>query len=157
MDETTKAIVAKITVRYPAPVVLPEGRTGTVLYDCTRLSTPDLARVAAEATGDLPEDTFDLVLGIAYRGILFAAAVAGGRDVAILEREGGVCGPDLTGRRVVVVDDVVYSGENLRRAAELVRQHGGSVVGFACIVDRSDGAVGSTSCPLWSAFQPGEE
>ena len=34
-----------------------------------------------------------------------------------------------------------------------IRSLGGAVVGFACIVDRSDGKVGSDKQPLWSAYQ----
>jgi orotate phosphoribosyltransferase len=143
MDETTKAIIAKITVR-----------TGSgVSYDCAALSPNDLARMAAEATGDLAEGTFDLVLGIAYRGIFFAAAVAGGHQVAILQHDGAISGPSVRGRKVLIVDDIFTGAERLSAALETIATLGGSTVGCACIVDRTESAVAFGGRPVWSAFQ----
>jgi orotate phosphoribosyltransferase len=154
MDETTKAIIEKITTRHPTPVSLPGGGRSTVVYDCSLLSPNDLARMAAEATGDLPEGTFDAVIGLAYRGILFAASVAGGHQVIIMESDGKLCGPPIRGRRVVIVDDVVHSGEHLLNARALAEGAGATVVGFACIVDRSTSHAVFGALPLWSAFCP---
>lgn len=143
MDETTKAIIATITVRGPAGVS----------YECAALCPNDLARMAAEATGDLPEGTFDLVVGMAYRGILFAAAVAGGHQVAIFQHDGSLCGPAVRGRRVVLVDDVFAGPDRFKNAIEIVTAHGGTVVGCACIIDRAEGVTSLGGLPVWSAFQ----
>lgn len=155
MDETTKAVIDRITITYPSVQRIPTGQESTIFYDCSRLTPNELARLAAEATGHLPEDTFDVAVGLAYQGILFAAAVAGGREVAILQTDGKVYGPTLTGKRVVLVDDVVHTGRRMRAAAKALTEIGVAVAGFACIVDRSDGAFQQSGETLWSAFQTG--
>ncbi len=129
----------------------------SVFYDCYQLAPSELARLAADAIGDLEYDSFDLTVGLAYSGILYAAAVAGGRKVAILQKDGRLFGPDLKGKRVLIVDDVVHTGRHLIEAAKKAEAEGGIVVGFVCIIDRSSGTLkGPTSplpAPLWSAFQ----
>ncbi len=157
MDETTKAVIERIAVKYNQPTKIPSGDMTTVFYDCFQLSPSELARLAADAVGDLDHDIFDMAVGLAYSGILFASAVAGGRKVAILQKDGNLFGPDVKGRRVMIVDDVVHSGSRIREAARKVVAAGGAVVGFVCIIDRSSGAcTGANSplgAPLWSAFQ----
>ncbi|RMG43173.1 MAG: hypothetical protein D6719_04350 [Candidatus Dadabacteria bacterium] len=153
MDATTKAIIEKITISYDQPTKIPGGHMCTVFYDCVQLSPADLARLAAEAVGHLSQSYFDIAVGIAYSGIFFAAAVAGGRKAAILQTDGGICGPSLSGSKVVIVSDVVYTGGELSRAEKIITEHGASVVGYACIIDRSGGKVGSEAKPLWSAFE----
>lgn len=157
MDETTKVAIEKITIRFERPTRLPGGQVSSVFYDCYQLAPSELARMAADAIGDLDHDAFDLAVGLAYSGILYAAAVAGGRKVAILQKDGQLFGPDLKGRRVVIVDDVVHTGKHLLAAAKKVEEEGGIVIGFVCIIDRSSGILkGSSSplkAPLWSAFE----
>jgi orotate phosphoribosyltransferase len=45
------------------------------------------------------------------------------------------------GERVLVVEDVVTQGGRVRETIEIVREHGGQVVGVATLVDRSGGVV----------------
>jgi orotate phosphoribosyltransferase len=162
MDETTKGIIERIAIQFPKPTRIPSGQVCSIFYDCFQLTPNDLARLAAHAVGHLEHDAFDVAVGLAYSGILFAASVAGGRKVAILQKDGRFFGPDLKGQRVVVVDDVVHTGNRVQEAAERVRSEGGDVVGFACLIDRSggrlaappsSGAAGGHSVPLWFAFQ----
>lgn len=161
MDETTKKVIDRISVAYAKPTQIPTGQVCSVFYDCFQLSPSDLARLAADAVGDVDHDTFDIVVGLAYSGILYAAAVAGGKKVGILQKNGQFFGPSLKGLRVIIADDVVHSGGRMREAAAKVVSAGGEVVGFACIIDRSGGKFqagvssdqkGETK-PLWSAFQ----
>ena len=153
MDETTRAIIERILVKFDTPQPVPGGHLCSVFYDCSRLTSPDLARLAAEAVGHLGEGIFDMSIGLAYRGILFAAAVAGGRQVGILQTDGEIFGPSVSGKKVVVVDDVVYSGDHLAQAEKKINAAGGEVVGYACIVDRSKGRPLKLGKPVWSAFQ----
>jgi orotate phosphoribosyltransferase len=157
MDDTTKASIEKITIRFPKPTRLPGGQIAAVFYDCYQLTPSELARLAADAIGDLSHDVFDMAVGLAYSGILFAAAVSGGRQVAILQKDGQLFGPDLKGKRVLIVDDVAHTGRHFLDAAKKVESEGGAVVGFVCIIDRSAGHLkGSKSplgAPLWSAFE----
>ena len=53
--------------------------------------------------------------------------------------EGGmVVGAELRGRKVVIVDDVVTAGTAKREAIELIRAHGGTVVGIVVALDRME-------------------
>lgn len=162
MDETTKAIIERVSIRFPKPSRIPSGQICSVFFDCFQLTPSDHARLAADAVGHLDHDAFDVVVGIAYSGILFSAAVAGGRKVVILQKDGRFFGPGLHGQKVVIADDVVFSGRHMMEAAEKVQAEGGNVVGYACIIDRSDGRFsgesgGELKKPLWSAFQAGLE
>lgn len=157
MDETTKAAIERIAVRYDKPTRIPSGQMATVFYDCFQLTPSELARLAADAIGDLDHDLFDVAVGLAYSGILYAAAVAGGRKVSILQKDGNLFGPELRGKKVVIVDDVVHSGRHMREATKKVEAAGGIVVGYVCMIDRSSGGLGAPALidrnPLWSAFQ----
>ncbi|WP_069386183.1 orotate phosphoribosyltransferase [Cellulosimicrobium cellulans] len=50
-------------------------------------------------------------------------------------------GPDVAGRRVVVVEDTTTTGGSPIAAVEAVREAGGEVLGVATIVDRATGAA----------------
>lgn len=157
MEDTVKIIVDRITINFPKPTRIPSGHVCSVFYDCYQLTPNDLARLAAQAVGHLEHHAFDVAVGIAYSGILFAAAVAGGRKVGIIQKDGKIFGPDLKGQRVVLVDDVVYSGKHMFDGAQDVESEGGIVVGCAAIIDRSKGSfaltLAGTQRPFWSAFQ----
>jgi orotate phosphoribosyltransferase len=45
------------------------------------------------------------------------------------------------GEKILVVEDVVTKGGRVRETLDIVRAHGGNVVGVSAIVDRSNGAV----------------
>jgi orotate phosphoribosyltransferase len=45
------------------------------------------------------------------------------------------------GEKILVVEDVVTKGGRVQETIDIVRAHGGNVVGVATIVDRSNGAV----------------
>jgi orotate phosphoribosyltransferase len=153
MDETSDGILNRVTIKYVAPREIAPGKTITTFYDCRLLTPNDLARLAAEAVGHLSDHAFDIAVGAAYSGILFAAAVAGGKQVAISQKDGILAGPNVAGRKVMICDDVVSTGEQLQKIAKKVRENGGEVVGFACIVDRlsKDGML--AGLPLYSAFR----
>jgi orotate phosphoribosyltransferase len=152
MDETTKAIIDQITIRFAKPTRISSGEVVSVFYDCFQLTPNDYARLAAHALGHLEHDAFDIAVGLAYSGILYAAAVAGGRKVVIMQKDGHFFGPDMRGQRVVIADDVVHTGRHLANAAERVTAQGGIVVGFACLIDRSRGKA-KLPAQLWSAMQ----
>ncbi|ASR55525.1 orotate phosphoribosyltransferase [Cellulomonas sp. CW35] len=77
------------------------------------------------------------------------AAASRGQDVdAFVVRKAGkahglqrrIEGPDVTGRRVVVLEDTSTTGGSAITAVEAVREAGGEVAGVAVIVDRGTGA-----------------
>lgn len=46
-----------------------------------------------------------------------------------------------SGEKILVVEDVATKGGRVQETIDIVREHGGNVVGVAVIVDRSDGAA----------------
>ena len=49
-------------------------------------------------------------------------------------------GPDIAGRRVLVVEDTSTTGASVLTAVRAVREAGATVVGVATVVDRDTGA-----------------
>ncbi len=150
-DETSEAIIRRITIKHPKPVPISGGHTSSIFYDCIRLTPTELARLGAQAVGDLDIGSFDMSVGVAYTGILFAGAIAGGRSVGILTTEGQLIGPSVKGKSVIVVDDVIVQGNKVKDAAKKIVEMGGKVVGYGCIIDRSQGKF--SGGPIYSAHQ----
>lgn len=62
-------------------------------------------------------------------------------------------GPDITGRRVLVVEDTSTTGASPSAAVEAARAAGATVVGVATVVDRATGAdevIGALGVPYQS-------
>lgn len=99
----------------------------------------------------------DAVIGPAIGGIVIAHEVARALRVRALfaEREAGVLalrrGFTISpNERILVVEDVITTGGSAAETARLVRSHGGRVVGFGAIVDRSEAGHGlAPLCALW--------
>jgi adenine phosphoribosyltransferase len=104
------------------------------------------------------EDSFDLVVGIEARGFVIAAAVAyaAGAGVVPVRKAGKLPRAVLsaayqleygeavlevhedafvTGRRVLVVDDVLATGGTAAATLDLVERAGGQVVGFSVLLE----------------------
>lgn len=152
-DDTTKKIIERISIIYPEPTKLPSGHISKTFFDCVQLTPNELVRLAAQAVGDLSQDSFDLVLGLAYSGILFASALAGGRGVVIMQSDGRLFGPEVKGKKVLIADDVIHSGDKVKRAKLQVESVGGLVVGFSCIVHRLGERLAGEGLPIYSAYQ----
>lgn len=45
------------------------------------------------------------------------------------------------GEKILIVEDVVTKGGRVQETLDIIRAHGGNVVGVAMVVDRSNGAV----------------
>ncbi|WOC11873.1 orotate phosphoribosyltransferase [Gordonia sp. MP11Mi] len=62
-------------------------------------------------------------------------------------------GPDITGRKVLVVEDTSTTGASPSQAVEAAREAGADVVGVATVVDRATGAdevIGALGVPYRS-------
>ena len=101
-----------------------------------------LARVTAEKFAGVK---IDVVVGPALGGVTFAYEVARALGVRGLftERDEGkvVLRRGFTigaGEKVLVVEDVVTTGLSTKEVIEVIKTHGGDVVGVASIIDRSD-------------------
>ncbi len=150
-DETTQAIIERITVPYPQPQEILGGHKVTTFFDTMRLTPAELARLAAQAVGDLSAGSFNMAVGIAYTGVYFASAVAGGKEVGILTTEGEIYGPSVKDRKILLVDDVIVNGKRILEASTKIKDLGGQIVGYACIVDRSQGRFKDGI--IYSAYQ----
>ena len=84
------------------------------------------------------------IVAPALGGVIIGYTVADALDVPFVftERKDGAMtlrrGFRLDeGERVVIVEDVVTTGKSTRETADVIAQHGGVVVGFASILNRS--------------------
>jgi orotate phosphoribosyltransferase len=109
-----------------------------------REAAPLVGRVLREVTADWP---YDAVGGLTLGADPVAAAVlhaSGGEVDAFVVRKAEkkhgmqrrVEGPDIAGRKVLIVEDVSTTGRSPLTAVDAVREAGAEVVGVALIVDR---------------------
>ena len=138
-------------------VTLASGKEADYYVDLRRITldgeaSPLVGRVMLDLTADLE---FDAVGGLTLgadpvaTAMLHAAAAAGERLDAFVVRKDAkthglhrrIEGPDVAGRRVLVVEDTSTTGGSALTAVEAVREAGGEVVAVAVVVDRGTGAA----------------
>src|SRR3954467_2959519 len=104
-----------------------------------------LARVAARIVDLLPPDT-ELLGGLELGGVPIATVVSARTGLPALfvrkkAKEYGTCklaeGPDVAGRRVTLVEDVITTGGAVRDANGALREAGAIVEVVVCAIDRS--------------------
>jgi orotate phosphoribosyltransferase len=136
---------------------LASGRHSNLYVDArlTTMSPDGLATIgalglAAIAQADWTPDAIGgLTLGadpVSY-AVAYASALAGTPIRAFTVRKEVknhgtgrlIEGPFLPGDRVIIVDDVITTGESAIRAAAAVRAAGGVILGVLCVVDREEG------------------
>ncbi len=134
-------------------VTLSSGAQADYYIDLRRIT---LDSVAAPLVGrvmlDLTEDwSFDAVGGLTLgadpiaTAMLHASAASHGKalDAFVVRKEGKahglqrrIEGPDVSGRRVLAVEDTSTTGSSVLAAVEALREVGAQIVGVAVIVDR---------------------
>lgn len=138
---------------------LASGRKATYYIDLRKLSldhraSPLIGDVLLDLIADLPD--IDAVGGLTLGADPLANAVmhrAGARGLAldafVVRKEPKdhgrgkqIEGPDVRGKRVVVVEDTSTTGGSPLKAVEALRREGAEVVAVAVIVDRATGAQG---------------
>jgi orotate phosphoribosyltransferase len=106
-----------------------------------------LARVVAAMVDLVPADT-DLLGGLELGGIPIATVLSSRVEVPALfvrkkAKDYGTCklaeGPDVAGRRVTLVEDVITTGGAVRDATRALREAGAVVEVVVCAIDRSPG------------------
>jgi len=106
-----------------------------------------LARVASAMVPLLPRDT-DLLGGLEMGGIPIVTVVSAqtGRPALFVRKQAktyGTCklaeGPDVAGRRVTLIEDVITTGGAVRDATTALRAAGATVETVVCAIDRSPG------------------
>ena len=130
-------------------VILSSGREADYYIDLRRITlhrsaAPLVGRVMRELTADWNYDAAGgLTLGADPVGTAIMHASGGALDSFVVrkaEKQHGmqqrIEGPSVTGRRVLVVEDVSTTGGSPLTAVEALREAGATVVGVATIVDR---------------------
>ncbi|WP_206062929.1 orotate phosphoribosyltransferase [Nocardioides piscis] len=104
-----------------------------------------LDRVATQMVALLPPDT-ELLGGLEMGGIPIATMVSAKTGMSALfvrkqAKEYGTCklaeGPDIAGRRVTLIEDVITTGGAVRDATQALRAAGAVVETVVCAIDRS--------------------
>jgi orotate phosphoribosyltransferase len=166
-DDLGKYIVDLAVVH--GTVVLSSGRESAWYIDLRRLTlhhaaAPLVGRVMLDLVADLEFDAVGgLTLGadpVATAMLHAAAAQRRAVDAFVVRKTGKahglqrrIEGPEVTGRRVLAVDDTSTTGGSVLTAVEVLRESGADVVGVAVIVDRGAGdAVRSFGLTYRSAF-----
>ncbi|MEF9865263.1 MAG: orotate phosphoribosyltransferase [Oscillospiraceae bacterium] len=128
--------------------LLSSGRHSSAYCQMAKLQQyPDkAATVLAPVAKALGEMDIDVVVGPAMGGIVYAYEVARqmGKRAIFTERVDNVMclrrGFEINkGERCIICEDVVTTGKSSLETAAIIEQHGGVVVGIACVVDRSKG------------------
>lgn len=110
-------------------------------------SDPVLLGRIVERMAPLVPDRTDVLGGIELGGVLIAAVLSQvtGLPAAYVRKEPkayGTCklaeGPDLTGRRVTLVEDAITTGGAVRAAALALRDLGATVDTVVCAIDREE-------------------
>jgi orotate phosphoribosyltransferase len=136
--------------RLTGEFTLRSGQVASEYFDKYLFETdPDLlARVAAAMVPLLPDDT-DLLGGLEMGGIPIVTVLSAQSQLpALFVRKSaktyGTCklaeGPEVSGRRVTLVEDVITTGGAVRDATVALRAAGATVETVVCAIDRSPGA-----------------
>ena len=137
-------------------VTLSSGREADWYLDLRRLALhhvggPLIGRVMLDLTADWSyEAVGGLTLGAdpVAAAMLHASAASAGQpiDAFIVRKEGKahglqrrIEGPDVTGRRVLALEDTSTTGSSVLTAVDALREAGAEVAGVAVVVDRGAG------------------
>jgi len=97
---------------------------------------------------DLGTDSFERIAGVPTAGMAFASLIAyhlrkpflySRQQVKTHGRGRKVEGIIMPGDRILLVDDLITSGQSLRKAASAIRSEGGVVNNAVVLVDREEG------------------
>jgi orotate phosphoribosyltransferase len=167
-DELLSQLKRKAVVR--GRVVLSSGQESDYYIDVRRITldgeaAPLVGQVMLDLTADLDyEAVGGLTLGAdpVAAAMLHAAAARGRRlDAFVVRKEQKahglqrrVEGPDIAGRRVLVVEDTSTTGSSALTAVEAAREAGAEVVAVAVIVERGAApAIAGAGLPYLRAYE----
>lgn len=149
MTTTDTALAADIdaTCRLTGEFTLRSGQVSNEYFDKYLFEADPqlLARVAREVAQLLPGDA-ELLGGLEMGGIPIATAVSQLVGIPVVfvrkkAKEYGTCklaeGPDVAGRRVTLIEDVITTGGAVRDATRALRSAGATVEVVVCAIDRS--------------------
>jgi orotate phosphoribosyltransferase len=146
MDDSLAADI-DAACRLTGEFVLRSGQVATEYFDKYLFEAQPalLERVAARMVELLPEDT-ELLGGLELGGVPIATMVSAKTGLPALfvrkkAKEYGTCklaeGPDVAGRRITLIEDVITTGGAVRDATRELRAAGAVVATVVCAIDRS--------------------
>ncbi len=166
-DSLGKAIyaISHITGHF----VLRSGAVSDRYFDKYRFEADPglLDEIGAALAALLPQDT-EVLAGLELGGVPLAVAASRhcGLPVAFVRKKAKEYGTrrlaegaDLSGRKVVVVEDVVTSGGQVVASSQDLRSEGAVLLGAVCVIDREAGgpeALAQIGVPLSSLFRMSE-
>lgn len=142
--------------------ILRSGLHSRQFFQCAILlqHTGIAAHVCGKLADLLREIDFDSVISPALGGIIVGQEVGrslGKRHIfaekdadGLVLRRGFKIEPN---EKFIVAEDVVTRGGRVQQTIDIVREHGGDVVGVGVIVDRSGGKKPDFGCPFVSLMQ----
>ena len=145
--DSTLAAAVDACCRLSGTFTLRSGQVSSEYFDKYLFESDPalLARVAAQMVPLLPEDT-ELLGGLELGGVPIATMVSslsGHRSLFVRKqaKEYGTCklaeGPDVAGKRVTLIEDVITTGGAVRDATNALRAAGAVVEVVVCAIDRS--------------------
>ena len=145
--DATLAADIDATCRLTGEFTLRSGQVADTYFDKYLFEAQPalLDRVAAQMVDLLPEDT-ELLGGLELGGIPIATMVSAKTGLPALfvrkkAKEYGTAklaeGPDVAGRRVTIIEDVITTGGAVRDATRALRELGAIVEVVVCAIDRS--------------------
>jgi orotate phosphoribosyltransferase len=151
MSLDVRALLAETGALLTGHFRLSSGLHSPNYVQCARLlEHPRHARALGEALGErLRKVGADKIVAPALGGVIIGYTVAEALDLPFVftERKDGqmtlrrgfTIGNNPVGERekVVIVEDVVTTGKSTRETADAIAAHGGYVIGFASILNRS--------------------
>ncbi|MBP8855666.1 MAG: orotate phosphoribosyltransferase, partial [Oscillospiraceae bacterium] len=148
MNEKIMDILKETGAFLQGHFLLSSGRHSNAYCQMAKLQQyPDKsAEVLAGVAKALSQMDIDVVVGPAMGGIVYAYEIARqmGKRSIFTERVDNIMtlrrGFEIQpGERCIIMEDVVTTGKSSLETAAIIEQHGGVVVGIACVVDRSKG------------------
>jgi orotate phosphoribosyltransferase len=147
MSDTTLARDVDACCRLTGEFTLRSGQVSSEYFDKYLFESDPalLARVVDRMLELVPDDT-ELLGGLELGGIPIATVLSSRTGLPALfvrkkAKEYGTCklaeGPDVTGRRVTLVEDVITTGGAVRDATRALRAAGATVEVVVCAIDRS--------------------
>ena len=132
---------------------LRSGATATEYFDKYQFETqPELLRVLAAHLQPLIPDDTDILAGLELGGVPIATMLAqlAGLPTCFVRKQAkeyGTCklaeGPDIAGKNLLIVEDVVTSGGQIALSAQDLRDLGAEVSQAICVIDRESGGIES--------------
>jgi orotate phosphoribosyltransferase len=150
--------------RLTGDFVLRSGRRATTYFDKYLFeSDPALLSEIAGALVPLIPTGTEVLAGLELGGVpvVTALSLATGLPAAFVRKQAKQYGTsklaegaEVSGRRTLVVEDVITTGGQVVASAEALRAHGAALIGVLCVIDRSEGThqLASADLDLYALF-----